>query len=149
MNQHLNRNGTDVNMVKHTFDEMVNLARKIVNERIERFDANNCQNLIDFWIKESSGPNAEYFRLKHLPKNIAALLMDATDPSSGLLYHCLHLMALHRNIQQKVCDEIDCAIGNDGLFSFSDRERLPYTQAVICEVKRFICDLPLFPHVNR
>ncbi|RWS21852.1 cytochrome P450 2K4-like protein, partial [Leptotrombidium deliense] len=59
--------GTDLNMVKNIFEEMSDLAQQLINERLEIFDTNNCQDLLDYLIKESSGANAEYFQCRCFP----------------------------------------------------------------------------------
>ncbi|RWS24605.1 cytochrome P450 2D6-like protein [Leptotrombidium deliense] len=59
-------------------------------------------------------------------------------------------MAANREVQQKVHDEIIDTFGASGSFCYLDRHRVPYTQAVIAEIHRFMILVPFASfHVNR
>ena len=47
------------------------------------------------------------------------------------------IMLLEQDIQRKAQEEIDRVIGPDRLPDFSDRDNLPYLEAVVKEVTRF------------
>lgn len=46
-------------------------------------------------------------------------------------------MALHPEVVRKAQAEIDAVVGNDRLPTFSDREQLPYVNALAKEVLRW------------
>lgn len=52
-------------------------------------------------------------------------------------------MALHPEIQRRAQQEIDRVVGTDRLPAFSDRENLPYIDALIKETLRWHPVLPL------
>ena len=45
-------------------------------------------------------------------------------------------MVLHRDVQQKVFEEIESIVGSGRLPTMKDRTRMPYTQATIMECQR-------------
>jgi len=52
-------------------------------------------------------------------------------------------MALYPNVQKKAQTEIDTVIGNNRLPDFSDRDTLPYTNAIVKEAMRWQPVTPL------
>ena len=52
-------------------------------------------------------------------------------------------MALYPEVQKKAQEELDNVIGNDRLPEFSDRDSLPYINAVVKELLRWNPVLPL------
>lgn len=61
----------------------------------------------------------------------------------------LLLMALYPAAQRKAQDEIETIVGKDRLAVMEDRPRLPYIEALMKEVHRFIPITPLVPHSTR
>ena len=58
--------------------------------------------------------------------------------------HCFFLMmARHPEIQRKAQAEIEVVCGRDRLPTFTDRERLPYVEAIVKEVTRIHPSVPL------
>ena len=56
-------------------------------------------------------------------------------------------MILHPDIQSKIQAELDAVVGRSRLPDFSDRENLPYVNAVYKELLRWYPILPLgIPH---
>ena len=52
-------------------------------------------------------------------------------------------MALHPHVVRKAQEELDRVAGNERLPDLSDRENLPYISALMKEVLRWACPLPL------
>jgi hypothetical protein len=52
-------------------------------------------------------------------------------------------MVLHPDVQRKAQEEIDRVVGNDRLPTFSDRELLPYVDALTKEVMRWHVVAPI------
>ncbi|RWS21369.1 cytochrome P450 2J6-like protein [Leptotrombidium deliense] len=69
----------------------------------------------------------------NLASNMVNLLTAGSEIVATLIHCGVNLMAQHANVQQRVYEEISDTIGIDGLFYYSDRERMHYTQAVISE----------------
>ncbi|KAI9016367.1 cytochrome P450 [Phycomyces nitens] len=66
------------------------------------------------------------------------LLAAGGDPTSVSLDWLFLLVAQYKDVQQKLCAEIDAFVAQNGrLPSFSDRASVPYLQAVLLETIRF------------
>ncbi|KAK4873494.1 hypothetical protein RN001_015523 [Aquatica leii] len=71
------------------------------------------------------------------------LFVAGAHSTSGTLDSALLLMLLHPDVQQKVHDELDRSFPDNHIYQYSDRHKLPYTQAVLSEVKRLCHVLPI------
>ena len=52
-------------------------------------------------------------------------------------------MALHPHVVRKAQEELDRVVGNESLPELSDRENLPYISALLTELLRWACPLPI------
>lgn len=59
------------------------------------------------------------------------------------IYSFFLAMVLNPEIQRKAQEEIDSVVGNDRLPSYSDRDNLPYVNAVLKETLRFFPIVPM------
>ncbi|KAK7046001.1 hypothetical protein VNI00_006996 [Paramarasmius palmivorus] len=76
----------------------------------------------------------EIFEIKHT----AASLYGAGADTTVADQHAFFLaMVRHPEVQKKAQAEIDAIVGNDRLPNFSDREHLPYVNALLSEVLRW------------
>lgn len=64
------------------------------------------------------------------------LFQAGTETTSNTLAFTIAYMLNYPDVQRKVCDELDRIVGDERLPCLDDRSRLPYTEAVICEVQR-------------
>ena len=55
----------------------------------------------------------------------------------------LNILQCHSSIQEKIYQEVVSEVGTDRLVGLDDKERLPYTRAVIYETLRFSSVVPL------
>ncbi|RWS25962.1 cytochrome P450 2J2-like protein [Leptotrombidium deliense] len=104
---------------------------------MKTFDPKNSNDLLDYFLKESNSENNDLFHKDAISDKIMELILAATETTSALLYHSLHLMATNKNIQENVFKEINDKIGHNALVSFVDKDMFPYTNAVISEIHRF------------
>ncbi|XP_046563706.1 cytochrome P450 2J4-like [Haliotis rubra] len=83
----------------------------------------------------------------HMVQTIFDLVFAGTDTTRNTLHWCLLAMALHPDIQKKVQKEVDSVIDPDLNVHVSDRDKLPYTDAVVHEVMRMRTVVPVgVPH---
>ena len=54
-------------------------------------------------------------------------------------------MVLYPEVQKRIQDEIDQYVGRDREVIFDDRANLPFTDAVIMEVRRIATPFPITP----
>ena len=52
-------------------------------------------------------------------------------------------MALHPHVVRRAQEELDRVVGNERLPGLSDRENLPYISALLKELLRWACPLPV------
>ncbi|XP_070567862.1 cytochrome P450 2U1-like [Ptychodera flava] len=80
---------------------------------------------------------------EHLPMTVVGLFAAGTHTTAiGLLWAILFL-CLNQDIQERCFNEIKDNIGLDNAPSYSDKQKLPYIEAVIMEVYRRVSIVPL------
>ncbi|RWS18833.1 Cytochrome P450 2C8-like protein [Leptotrombidium deliense] len=117
---------------------------------MKTFDPQNCNDLLDYFLKQSNDDKSDLFDKDAIIDKIAEMILAATETTSVLLYQGLCLMAKHQKIQENVFEEISEKLGLTSVVCLADRDSLPYTNAVISEIHRFVCLISLVStHVNR
>ncbi|XP_068927647.1 cytochrome P450 2C44-like [Petaurus breviceps papuanus] len=132
----------------------VQKVRSFILERIKEhqkiLDPNNPRDYIDCYLskmqQEKDNPQSE-FNLDNLIVCASDLFGAGTETTSNTLRYSLLLMLKHPEVQAKIHEEIDRVIGHNRIPSIKDRSDMPYTDAVIHEVQRYINILPFnVPH---
>ncbi|XP_020831634.1 cytochrome P450 2C23-like isoform X3 [Phascolarctos cinereus] len=135
-------------------EEMKHFILEKVKEHQKMLDPSNPQDYIDCYLskmqQEKDNPQSE-FDLENLIMTAADLFAAGTETTSNTIRYGLLLMLKHPEVQAKIQEEIDHVIGRNRVPSIKDRQDMPYMDAVVHEVQRFIDLLPLnLPHaVNR
>ncbi|XP_068940946.1 cytochrome P450 2W1 [Petaurus breviceps papuanus] len=97
--------------------------------------------------KQSEEPQVEtYFSDANIVASILDLVMAGTETTSTSLQWAVLLMAKYPEVQAKVQEELDRVLQASRLPEYEDQKALPYTNAVIHEIQRFIALLPHVPH---
>ncbi|CAD7092564.1 unnamed protein product [Hermetia illucens] len=136
------------------FPRMTNICRmRMVTHDTERFFADLMETAIRLR-KETKSDRVDFLNyLLQLQekKNLSTLEMaahtmtfflDGFETSSVLISNCLHLLAEHRDIQQKLRDEINAAVASEGGLSYEKLLDLPYLEQCINETLRLRTPLP-------
>jgi hypothetical protein len=71
------------------------------------------------------------------------LISDLNSQSLGVLLNFMYAMVLHPAAQAKARAELDAVVGRSRLPDFSDRENLPYVNALLKETLRWQVIAPL------
>ncbi|PPR01296.1 hypothetical protein CVT24_006371 [Panaeolus cyanescens] len=75
----------------------------------------------------------------------AVLYGAGTDSTYSILSSFFLALTIHPEVQKKARDEIDRVVGTDRLPNYSDRESLPYIEALLKELYRWNPAAPLGP----
>uniref|UniRef100_I3NDM7 Cytochrome P450 n=1 Tax=Ictidomys tridecemlineatus TaxID=43179 RepID=I3NDM7_ICTTR len=76
------------------------------------------------------------FNEENLIQVVIDLFLGGIDTTATTLHWALIYMVQHRAVQEKVQQELDTVLGTAPVVCYEDRQRLPYTRAVLHEVQR-------------
>ncbi|XP_018428283.1 PREDICTED: cytochrome P450 2A5-like [Nanorana parkeri] len=129
-------------------------VKSFIREEIEShrrsLDPESPRDFIDCFLiqadKEKDVRNSE-FCMENLLISVLELFFAGTETTSITLQYSLLVMIKHPKVQERIQEEIDSVIGMDRLPSIADRSNMPYTNAVIHEILRYMELVPMaLPH---
>ncbi|XP_063287211.1 cytochrome P450 2G1-like isoform X2 [Pelobates fuscus] len=136
------------------FFKAVDQVQEFIAERIkmheETLDPTSPRDFIDsFLIKmeqEKDKPNT-HFDMDALVNTTFDMFVAGTETVSITLCYGLLILLKHPDVEERIHQELDQVIGRNRAPCIEDRSRMPYTDAVIHEIQRFIDLIPLgIPH---
>ncbi|XP_048052251.1 cytochrome P450 2J4-like [Megalobrama amblycephala] len=130
--------------------EVIGFVREKVNAHRLDYDPSNPRDYIDCFLAEMEKLlnlmpliPATGFDLENLFICTLDLFVAGTETTSTTLYWGLLYMIKYPEIQAKVQEEIDRVVGGSRLPSFSDKDNMPFTNAVIHEIQRIGNIIPI------
>ncbi|MBN3290235.1 CP2BB protein, partial [Polypterus senegalus] len=126
-------------------------SEQIVKHR-ETLIADSPRDYIDNFLirmkQESANPSTE-FNINNLLVNVGNIFTAGTETTSTTLRYGLLILTKYPHYQEKIHQEIDSVIGRERPPFVEDRKNMPFTEAMIHEIQRFIDLLPLsLPHAT-
>ncbi|XP_019943823.2 cytochrome P450 2G1-like [Paralichthys olivaceus] len=121
-----------------------------IREHKEALDPSSPRDYIDSFLiqtdQEKHNPTTE-FHHDNLVSTVMNLFLAGTETTSSTIRYAISVFIKYPNIQEKIQQEIDSVIGQDRCPNMEDRKSLPFTDAVIHEVQRFLDIVPFsLPH---
>ncbi|XP_077800962.1 cytochrome P450 family 2 subfamily C member 76 isoform X3 [Macaca mulatta] len=106
----------------------------------------NFETVSSPWIQEKHNKESE-FTMDNLVATIWDMFSAGTETTSTTMRYGLLLLLKHPEISAKVREEIDHVVGKNRSVCMQDRSRMPYTDAVVHEIQRYIDLIPIsVPH---
>ncbi|XP_062843489.1 cytochrome P450 2G1-like [Trichomycterus rosablanca] len=121
-----------------------------IQKHSKSIDPDDPRDFIDCFLnrlnQEKDNPNTE-FTYDNMVATVLDLFLAGTETTSHTVRYALTLLVKYPEIQERMQKEIDAVIGQDRSPSMEDKMSLPFTDAVIHEVQRYL-DLAPFnvPH---
>uniref|UniRef100_G1SGU2 unspecific monooxygenase n=1 Tax=Oryctolagus cuniculus TaxID=9986 RepID=G1SGU2_RABIT len=136
--------GSHRKAVKNIF-YVKNYITEQIKEHQKSLDINNPRDFIDcFLIKmeqEKCNQQSE-FTIENLLTTVSDVFMAGTETTSTTLRYGLLLLMKHPEVIAKVQEEIERVIGRHRSPCMQDRSRMPYTDATVHEIQRYINLIP-------
>ncbi|XP_068601194.1 cytochrome P450 2F3-like [Brachionichthys hirsutus] len=138
----------------HTAFKQIKEVRAFIKVKIQEhkdtLDPSSPRDYIDCFLirmdQEKDIPTTE-FHYENLVSTVLNLFLAGTESTSSTIRYALSVLIKHPNIQEKMQQEIDTLTENCNYPRMEDRKSLPFTDAVIHEVQRFLDFVPFsVPH---
>ncbi|XP_010748213.2 cytochrome P450 2G1 [Larimichthys crocea] len=131
-------------------EEVREFIKMKIQEHKDTLDPSSPRDYIDCFLmrmdQEKDIPTTE-FHYENLISTVLNLFLAGTETTSSTIRYALSVLIKHPDIQEKMQQEIDTVIGQDRCPRMEDRKSLPFTDAVIHEVQRFLDIVPFgLPH---
>ncbi|KAI6184603.1 hypothetical protein M3Y97_00614200 [Aphelenchoides bicaudatus] len=125
------------------FEDLKAFLGGIIDDHIKNNDYSNeieAQDYIDAFLSEMHRANERaephYFSKIQLMNVVFDLWFAGQETTSSTMTWGLAYIIRHPEVQKRMQDEMDKAIGSDRMITVSDKPSLPYTQAVVLEIQR-------------
>ncbi|XP_075116654.1 cytochrome P450 2C16-like [Leptodactylus fuscus] len=138
----------------HKMFNAVDGIQEFIKNRVkmhkESFDPSDPRDFIDCFLvrmeQEKNMPETE-FHMEAIVNTTFDLFGAGTETVSTTLRYGLMILLKHPDVEERIHQEIDTVIGRNRAPCIEDRSRMPYMDAVIHEIQRFIDLIPLgIPH---
>ncbi|XP_071505781.1 cytochrome P450 2C16-like [Diadema antillarum] len=123
-------------------DKLMEFFREQIKEHDETLDPENPRDVIDVYLIEvrrtAKDPTENYiFTKSNLEFVVNDLFMAGFETTANVLYWAILLVASHPEVQERLHEEADAVIGQNGYAAMSDRQSMPYTMATLEEAIRY------------
>ncbi|XP_060110157.1 cytochrome P450 2J6-like isoform X1 [Heteronotia binoei] len=130
-------------------DKVIAFFLKELEEHKETLVPGEHRDYVDAYLEEiqKSENKGSSFEEEGLIIVLSDLFIAGSETTSSTLLWALLYMMVFPEVQEKCQAELDAVLGKNPCIKYEDRDRLPYTNAVIHEIQRFANVVPLgVPH---
>uniref|UniRef100_A0A3B5LUR5 Cytochrome P450, family 2, subfamily Y, polypeptide 3 n=1 Tax=Xiphophorus couchianus TaxID=32473 RepID=A0A3B5LUR5_9TELE len=136
--------------VFNKFEEIRDFVEMKIQEHRKTVDPSSPRDFIDCFLirahQEKDNPSTE-FHYDNLFATVINLFVAGTETTSSTIRYALSVLIKHKNIQEKMQEEIDSVIGRERCPNMEDRKSMPFSDAVIHEIQRCLDIVPFsVPH---
>ncbi|XP_004580108.2 cytochrome P450 2C1-like isoform X1 [Ochotona princeps] len=133
------------NTVVKNFAEITDYILEKIKEHQQTLDADNPRDFIDCFIikmKQEENNEQSEFTTESLIGCVTDLFVAGTETTSTTLRFGLLLLLTNPGVAATMQQEIERVIGRERIPSMQDRSRMPYTDAVMHEIQRYVNLIP-------
>ncbi|XP_041658209.1 cytochrome P450 2A10-like [Cheilinus undulatus] len=133
-------------------EELRGFIKKKIQEHKDSLDPSSPRDFIDCFLirmdQEKDIPTTE-FHYENLVSTVLNLFLAGTEGTSSTIRYTISVLLKNPSIQEKMHQEIDSVLGQNRCPSMEDRKSLPFSDAVVHEVQRFLNLSPMgLPHYS-
>ncbi|CAL8148701.1 unnamed protein product [Orchesella dallaii] len=151
--RHIIPNWSGWNQLQRAVQGINGLCEKVIHRHKANFDPSTPKDFVDEYlieISKTTDPNSSFYGKvgeQNLKINVADLFEGGNETTSTELCWIMLYLSQYPAVQKKLQAEIDKATGSDRLPALSDKNSIPYVEAIIQEVFRSSPLIPLgVPH---
>ncbi|XP_057634291.1 cytochrome P450 2C70-like isoform X2 [Chionomys nivalis] len=137
--------GSHKNFFKYATEQKEFILKEIKRNQ-DSLSLSSPQNFIDYFlIRMEKANHLEYieFTMENLVITISDLFGAGTETTSSTMKYGLLLLLKHPEVTAKIQEEIVRVIGRHRRPCMQDRNHMPYTEAVLHEIQRYIDFVPI------
>ncbi|OWF36141.1 Cytochrome P450 2J6 [Mizuhopecten yessoensis] len=136
--RHLPGDVFQVKEIINNFQTLLNFIQEEIDEHKRTFDEDNIRDFIDAFLRQktkhhSDDPVFEDFNVK---ASVLNLFVAGTETTSTTTRWAILFLLHHKDVQDKLRQEIFTVVGSARFPSLNDKPNMPYFQAFITEVLR-------------